>query len=81
MEKKKVHFCSQVDVYQPVFVGKKQVYLLNKQLLRDDDTNLPPVKLSTVSYKVSTTFASAPFSLRDNPYPPSYGLLQESQSK
>ena len=32
--KKKVHFCSQVKVYQPVLMG--QAYLLKKQVLNDE---------------------------------------------
>ena len=31
---KKVHFCSQVEVYQPVLMG--QAYLLKKQVLNDE---------------------------------------------
>lgn len=38
--KKKVHFCSQVDVYQPVLMG--QAYLLKKQVLNDEQTNRMP---------------------------------------
>ena len=32
--KKKVHFCRQVEVYQPVLMG--QAYLLKKQVLNDE---------------------------------------------
>lgn len=32
--KKKVHFCPQVEVYQPVLMG--QAYLLKKQVLNDE---------------------------------------------
>ena len=33
-KKKKVHFCRQVEVYQPVLMG--QAYLLKKQVLNDE---------------------------------------------
>lgn len=33
-KKKNVHFCSQVEVYQPVLMG--QAYLLKKQVLNDE---------------------------------------------
>lgn len=36
-QKKKVHFCPQVKVYQPVLMG--QAYLLKKQVLNDEQTN------------------------------------------
>lgn len=39
-QKKKVHFCSQVKVYQPVLMG--QAYLLKKQVLNDEQTNQRP---------------------------------------
>lgn len=39
-QKKKVHFCRQVEVYQPVLMG--QAYLLKKQVLNDEQTNRVP---------------------------------------
>lgn len=39
-QKKKVHFCPQVQVYQPVLMG--QAYLLKKQVLNDEQTNQRP---------------------------------------
>ena len=36
-DNKKVHFCPQVKVYQPVLMG--QAYLLKKQALRDESSN------------------------------------------
>ena len=38
--KKKVHFCRQVEVYQPVLMG--QAYLFKKQVLNDEQTNRVP---------------------------------------
>ena len=69
---KKVHFCSQVEVYQPVFIGDKQVYLLHKQVLRDDDSYSRPIKCrpSCIKYPLRLCHSS----LR-------YGLSQGSQRK
>lgn len=39
-QKKQVHFCSQVKVYQPVLMG--QAYLLKKQVLNDEQPNQRP---------------------------------------
>ena len=39
-QKKQVHFCSQVKVYQPVLMG--QAYLLKKQVLNDEQANQRP---------------------------------------
>ena len=50
---KKVHFCPQVDVYQPM----GQAILLQKQALQDESTNRVVSFFSTKTYKTPTTHA------------------------